>query len=74
MCEPLADVQGFADRITSVERNPVMHEEHSAMIQNFVLVDAKGGCKLDQKLENLSAAKVALPIIADSVLWQISSQ
>lgn len=45
------------------------------MIQNFVLIDSKGdGCKLEQKLKNLKEAKVELPIIADSALWQIQHQ
>ena len=53
------------------------------MIQNFLLIEHmhdevsgndKKGCKLGQKLKNLSDAKVALPIIADTALWTISSQ
>ena len=53
------------------------------MIQNFLLIehlhdevsgDDIKGCKLEQKLKNISDAKVALPIIADTALWQISSQ
>ena len=46
------------------------------MIQNFLLIDNSKGsrCKLSEKLQNLKDAQVALPIIADSALWQISSQ
>ena len=73
VCDPLGEE--FKDQIAAIERNPSDYEEHSAMIQNFVLVDQKGGgCKLREKLTNLYEAGVTLPIIVDKALWQISAQ
>ena len=68
MCDPLGEE--FKDQIAAIERNPSDYEEHSAMIQNFVLVEQKGGgCKLREKLTNLYEAGVTLPIIVDKALW-----
>ena len=36
----------FVEMIAPLERNERDHEESSAMVQNFVLVAQKGGCKL----------------------------
>ena len=63
----------FAEMIAPFERNPRDKEDDSAMVQNFVLVSQKGGCRLEQKLANLEAANVVLPIIADKGLWQVMS-
>ena len=68
VCDPLGEE--FKDQIAAIERNPSDYEEHSAMIQNFVVVEQKGGgCKLNEKLTNLKEAGVTLPIIVDSALW-----
>ena len=71
-CQPFDD--SFAEMVAPLERNPRDKEDDSAMVQNFVLISQKGGCSFEQKLANLEAANVTLPIFADRGKWQVMSQ
>ena len=64
----------FASEIAPIERDPLDHEDASAMVQDFVLIDRRGGCNFAMKLKNLRDAGVEHPIFADSTMWQVSSQ